>query len=81
MQNFYVSLVGPLCGYYLRVTAANEGDVRHWAADKLGKMWCSVYKPGQIENKPHFDRAKVIGMRVELTVDDFDPETVYDNYY
>jgi hypothetical protein len=78
MSNFYVSLVEPLCGYYLRAQAENELHIRQWANKKLGRLWCSVYEPKYIESQPHFDIAKVIGPRVVLTMEDGE---LYDNYY
>ena len=40
---FYVSLVGPLIGLCLHVSAENKSQVRRWANKELGRLWCDVY--------------------------------------
>ena len=44
MNNYYLSLVGPLYGLYVRVKAPNKWVVRKWANQQIGpKIWCDVY--------------------------------------
>lgn len=74
---YYVSLVGPLCGYYMKAKADDREIVKQWAAKALSKMCCDVYKPEQLEGKDNFDRTKVIGETVILTVED---GIIYCNY-
>lgn len=40
---YYVSLVQGLNGYYVKFVAKNEMQVRSYAAEYFGKLWCSVY--------------------------------------
>jgi len=50
MRFFYVTLVGPLLGYYIRVKAA---DTQHLGlmlnGSKLKRLWCAGYTLGQIQ--------------------------------
>jgi hypothetical protein len=77
MKYYYVSLVGVLRGYFIKAMAEKESYVRQWACKQLGQMWCSVYEPEYIENKPYFNRTKIIGSTVVLTMED---DELYDNY-
>jgi hypothetical protein len=76
-MKYYVSLNDFLRGYYVQVLAENKTVARAWASKTLGKLWCSVYEPNEIENKSHFDKSKVIGPIVRLTVEEGE---LYDNY-
>lgn len=77
MNKYYISLAQFLCGYYVQVVAEDKMVVRQYAAKWLPKLWCSVYKPEEIESQMHFDKSKVIGPVVHLTVEDGE---IYDNY-
>lgn len=41
---FYVSMCGPMVGYCMKVYASQEHDVRVWAKENMGRLWCSVYE-------------------------------------
>jgi len=44
MNNYYVSLIGPLLGCFLEVEANNEIEVRlAMNHSKLKNLWCSIY--------------------------------------
>lgn len=43
MNNYFITLVGPLAGYCILVVAKDEITARKWAANTLGRLWCSVY--------------------------------------
>jgi len=76
-MKYYISLAQFLRGYYVEVIADDETIVREYASKYLPKLWCSVYKPEEIEKLSHFDKSKVIGPVVYLTVEE---DEIYDNY-
>lgn len=78
MNEYYVSLVQNLCGYYVPVVAENKSHVRQWASKTLGRMWCSVYTKEELEKIGYFDSSKVVGQLVSLTVEEGE---LYENYY
>ena len=50
LKTFYLSLVGPLYGYYLEVRAKDAETVRRWANQELGpKVWCCEYASEELQ--------------------------------
>jgi len=76
---YYVSLVGFLCGSYIKVKVivGNDSVVRKWANKNLHSLWCSVYTEKEYAELAIKYNVQVIGKTIELS--DKDGE-IYENY-
>lgn len=72
MNTYYLSLVGPFYGLYLKVKAESSENVRNWAAKHLGsKIWCSVYPEKELTKEVYqglmaIENVQVVGKVVRL---------------
>lgn len=77
MNNYYVSLVKFLPGFYIKVIAEDEIIVRQWLNKELKDLWCSVYAEDTYSAILAKYGGGLIGKTVTLTVEE---GTIYDNY-
>jgi hypothetical protein len=78
VNTYYVSLNRFLCGSYIKVKTddlVKVSDVRRWATENLGKLWCDVYAENDVNLRQI--QLDIVGKTVILTKDN---GFVYDNY-